>query len=132
MPGIALVSKKVKDLSKTAAANRTEIRPWGSFTIIERGENYQVKRLVVNPGQRFSLQYHHRRNEHWIVVAGQARATLNDEVRMLGPNETAYLPIGTIHRLENPGTQPLVIIEVQYGDYLGEDDIVRLADDYGR
>ena len=110
----------------------TEIRPWGSFTILELGENYKVKRLVVNPRQRFSLQYHNRRQEHWIVVAGRARAIRNDEILTLLPNDTVYLPIGTIHRLENPGDEPLVIIEVQYGEYLGEDDIVRLADDYNR
>ena len=119
-------------MSSTATKKRMEVRPWGNFTVIEEGENYKVKRLIVNPGHRFSLQYHHRRNEHWIVVAGQARAIRNDEVLILGPDQTLYLPIGTVHRLENPGTQPLVIIEVQYGEYLGEDDIVRLADDYDR
>jgi mannose-6-phosphate isomerase len=116
----------------TIIINTTEIRPWGNFTVIEEGENYKVKRLVVNPGHRFSLQYHNKRDEHWIVVAGQAQAIRNEDHLTLKPNDSLFLPIGTVHRLENPGTVPLVIIEVQYGGYLGEDDIVRLADDYNR
>ncbi|MEW6735295.1 MAG: phosphomannose isomerase type II C-terminal cupin domain [Acidobacteriota bacterium] len=111
---------------------KTEIRPWGSFTVLENGNSYKVKRLVVNPGHRFSLQYHRQRSEHWVVVAGVARVTRNEEVLTLKPNETTYLPVGTIHRLENSSSEPLIVIEVQYGNYLGEDDIVRLADDYNR
>jgi mannose-6-phosphate isomerase-like protein (cupin superfamily) len=119
-------------LFKVEEITNTEIRPWGSFTVLEKGESYQVKRLVLNPGQRFSLQYHNHRNEHWVIVAGQALVTINEEKRLAVVNDAIYIPLGSVHRLENAGDEALVVIEVQYGDYLGEDDIVRLADDYQR
>lgn len=107
-------------------------RPWGSYQTADTGHRYQVKRLVVKPGEKLSLQKHHHRAEHWIVVQGTAKVTRNDEVITLHENESTYIPIGAVHRLENPGKIPLCIIEVQSGAYLGEDDIVRFDDTYGR
>lgn len=107
-------------------------RPWGSFESIDVGERYQVKRLTVKPGEALSLQMHHHRAEHWIVVSGTARVTNGDEVFLLSENQSAYIPIGVAHRLENPGSIPLEIVEVQSGSYLGEDDIVRFQDIYNR
>jgi mannose-1-phosphate guanylyltransferase/mannose-6-phosphate isomerase len=107
-------------------------RPWGSFEGVDQGARFQVKRLSVNPGAQLSLQMHHHRAEHWIVVSGTARVTCDDKVFLLSENESTYIPIGTRHRLENPGTIPLEIIEVQSGSYLGEDDIVRFEDLYNR
>ena len=107
-------------------------RPWGSFEGIDQGGRFQVKRLSVKPGAALSLQMHHHRAEHWIVVSGTARVTCDDKVFLLSENESTYIPIGTKHRLENPGTIPLEIIEVQSGSYLGEDDIVRFDDVYNR
>jgi mannose-6-phosphate isomerase len=110
----------------------TELRPWGSFTILEEGRGYKIKRIEVKPGHRLSLQMHHHRSEHWIVVSGTARVTCGDAEIMLGSNQSTYVPQCTNHRLENPGVIPLVLIEVQNGEYLGEDDIVRFQDDYAR
>lgn len=110
----------------------TETRPWGSFTILDEGASYKVKRLVVNPGMRFSLQYHNKRAEHWTVVSGIGRAVCGDEVIAIAPDDHIYIGIGVMHRLESTSREPLVIIEVQYGDYLEEDDIVRLEDDFQR
>ena len=107
-------------------------RPWGSYDGIERGERFQVKRIVVDPGGCLSLQMHYHRAEHWIVVRGTARVTRGEETFLLTENESTYIPTGTKHRLENPGKVPLEIIEVQSGAYLGEDDIVRFEDNYGR
>ena len=107
-------------------------RPWGSYDSIEQGPGYQVKRIVVKPGAAISLQLHHHRSEHWIVVAGRARITRGDEVFDLEANQSTYIPLGTKHRMENIGSEPLQIIEVQSGSYLGEDDIVRFDDRYGR
>ncbi len=107
-------------------------RPWGDYEGIDEGGRYQVKRLTVKPGAKLSLQMHHHRAEHWIVVSGTARVTRGEEVFMLSENESTYIPLGTTHRLENPGTIPLEIIEVQSGSYLGEDDIVRFEDVYNR
>jgi mannose-1-phosphate guanylyltransferase/mannose-6-phosphate isomerase len=107
-------------------------RPWGAYSSIDKGERYQVKRLTVKPGHSLSLQMHHHRAEHWIVVSGTARVTCDDQVQLLTENQSTYIPIGTRHRLENPGTIPLEIIEVQSGSYLGEDDIVRFEDVYQR
>lgn len=110
----------------------TETRPWGSFTTLEEGRGYKIKRIEVEPGHRLSLQMHHHRSEHWIVVSGTARVVCGDNEIMLTPNQSTYVPQCTAHRLENPGTIPLVLIEVQNGEYLGEDDIVRFQDDYAR
>jgi len=107
-------------------------RPWGHYQNLERGDRFLVKRIVVNPGAKLSLQYHHHRAEHWIVVAGTARVTNGNEILELGPNQSTYIPIGAPHRLENPGNEPLHLIEVQSGSYIGEDDIVRVEDTYGR
>lgn len=107
-------------------------RPWGSYETVDRGERFQTKRIIVKPGEKLSLQMHNHRSEHWIVVEGTARVTVGDQVRLLQENESTYVPAGTLHRLENPGKIPLHLIEVQCGPYLGEDDIVRLEDDYGR
>ncbi len=112
--------------------HRTVWRPWGSFTVLENGDRYKIKRILVNPKARLSLQLHHRRSEHWVVVAGTARVTCGERVYDIGVNESTYISVNTKHRLENPGETPLQIIEVQSGDYLGEDDIVRFQDDYGR
>jgi mannose-1-phosphate guanylyltransferase/mannose-6-phosphate isomerase len=112
--------------------HRQVFRPWGSYDSIDSDEGFQVKRLIVKPGAVLSLQKHARRAEHWVVVKGTARITRNDEVFDLGVNESTYIPVGTVHRIANPGDQPVHIIEVQCGDYLGEDDIVRLEDNYGR
>jgi mannose-1-phosphate guanylyltransferase/mannose-6-phosphate isomerase len=113
-------------------AHRKVQRPWGSYDSIERGERFQVKRIVVEPGAALSLQMHYHRAEHWIVVRGSARVTRGEETFLLTENESTYIPPGVKHRLENPGRLPLEIIEVQSGSYLGEDDIVRFDDVYGR
>jgi mannose-6-phosphate isomerase len=110
----------------------TELRPWGSFTILEEGKGYKIKRIEVKPGHRLSLQMHHHRSEHWIVVAGTAKVECGDESIVLSCNQSTYVPQCTTHRLENPGVIPLILIEVQNGEYLGEDDIVRFQDDYSR
>jgi mannose-1-phosphate guanylyltransferase/mannose-6-phosphate isomerase len=114
------------------AAHVRDYRPWGFFESIDTGERYQVKHLMVKPGAALSLQMHHHRAEHWVVVRGTARVTCGEEVKLLSENESVYIPIGTAHRLENPGKVPLDIIEVQSGSYLGEDDIVRFDDVYNR
>jgi mannose-6-phosphate isomerase len=107
-------------------------RPWGTYTVLEENRNYKIKRIVVNPGQRLSLQMHHHRSEHWIVVSGTAKVTCGEKESIINVNESTFIPIGFNHRLENPGVIPLIIIEVQSGEYLGEDDIVRFEDDYRR
>jgi mannose-1-phosphate guanylyltransferase / mannose-6-phosphate isomerase len=107
-------------------------RPWGYFESIDSGSAYQVKRLMLKPGARISLQLHRRRAEHWVVVSGRAKVTRDGEVVSLGPNQSTYIPKETRHRLENAGTEPLYVIEVQSGDYFGEDDIERFDDDYRR
>ena len=115
--------------NETAA---TESRPWGSFTTLEEGPGYKIKRIEVNPGHRLSLQMHHHRSEHWIVVCGTAKVTCGETEQVLFTNQSTYVPQCISHRLENPGVIPLVLIEVQNGEYLGEDDIVRFQDDYAR
>ncbi|MGH8323877.1 MAG: mannose-1-phosphate guanylyltransferase/mannose-6-phosphate isomerase, partial [Steroidobacteraceae bacterium] len=112
--------------------HREVFRPWGSYDSIENGPRFQVKRLKVKPGATLSLQMHHHRAEHWIVVSGTARITRGDEVFLLEENQSTYIPVGVRHRIENPGKIPVHIIEVQSGSYLGEDDIVRFEDRYGR
>jgi mannose-6-phosphate isomerase len=109
-----------------------ELRPWGSFTVLEEGRGYKIKRIEVNPGHRLSLQMHHHRSEHWIVVSGTAKVVCGDKEILLSNNQSTYVPQCTTHRLENPGVIPLVLIEVQNGEYLGEDDITRYQDDYAR
>ncbi|KAF0185742.1 MAG: algA [Nitrospirae bacterium] len=115
-----------------AALHRKVARPWGTYDCVDAGERFQVKRIIVKPGAVLSLQMHHHRAEHWIVVRGTARISRGDESILLSENQSTYIPLGVRHRLENPGKVPLELIEVQSGSYLGEDDIVRFEDLYGR
>jgi mannose-1-phosphate guanylyltransferase/mannose-6-phosphate isomerase len=115
-----------------AQHHRHVARPWGTYDSVDHGERFQVKRIVVKPGATLSLQMHHHRAEHWVVVSGTAEVTNGDKVTLLSENQSTYIPLGQVHRLRNPGKVPLEIIEVQSGSYLGEDDIVRLEDTYGR
>ena len=110
----------------------SENRPWGSFTVLDEGEGFKVKRISVNPGHKLSLQYHHHRSEHWTVVQGEASVTLGEDIKQLKINESIYIPLKEKHALANEGEELMQLIEVQLGDYLGEDDIVRLEDRYGR
>ncbi|WP_118181645.1 mannose-1-phosphate guanylyltransferase/mannose-6-phosphate isomerase [Paraburkholderia phosphatilytica] len=127
------VVKQIQGNHGTEASNHRKVhRPWGHYDSVDAGERFQVKRIVVKPGARLSLQMHHHRAEHWIVVRGTALVTRGDERFVVSENESAYIPLGVTHRLENPGKMPLEIIEVQSGSYLGEDDIVRFDDTYGR
>ena len=130
------VKKVVDELKKRKGEehliHRTVHRPWGSYTVLEEGDRYKIKRIEVNPGAKLSYQMHHHRSEHWVVVSGTARVTNGDQEYDVHPNESTYIPISTKHRLENLGKIPLQIIEVQNGEYLGEDDIVRYDDDYNR
>ena len=109
-----------------------EERPWGWYEVIDQGDRFKVKNIEVKPGQRLSLQKHHHRTEHWIVVSGTAEVQLNESRQLLGENQSTYIPLGCMHRLSNPGKIPLKIIEVQSGSYLEEDDIERFEDDHGR
>ena len=109
-----------------------EERPWGWYDVIDEGDRYKVKSIEVNPGQKLSLQKHHHRAEHWVVVSGTALPEYDGREKLLVENESTYIPVGSVHRLSNPGKLPLRIIEVQSGPYVGEDDIVRLEDVYGR
>lgn len=125
--------ERLKQADRPEAASHTSVyRPWGSYRSVDRGDRFQVKRIIVKPGGRLSAQWHHHRAEHWVIVQGTAKVTVGEETRLLHENESIYVPAGTVHRLENPGRLPLYLIEVQTGSYLGEDDIVRLDDDYGR
>ena len=133
-------AQKVKSLTQTLQATQRKeanthlkvYRPWGEYESVDHAERFQVKRITVKPGERLSLQKHHHRAEHWIVVNGTARVTCGDKEFLLAENESTYIPIGEVHRLENPGKIPLELIEVQSGSYLGEDDIERFEDKYGR
>jgi mannose-1-phosphate guanylyltransferase/mannose-6-phosphate isomerase len=127
-----IVSALKKDQRPQATWHRKVYRPWGSYDGIDSGERFQVKRIIVKPGAALSLQKHHHRAEHWVVVKGTAKVTCDDKVFLLSENQSTYIPLGSKHRLENPGKQPLELIEVQSGSYLGEDDIVRFEDVYGR
>lgn len=127
-----IVARLKAERRPQASVHRKVYRPWGSYDGIDSGERFQVKRIVVNPGAALSLQMHHHRAEHWIVVSGSARVTCDDKVFLLAENQSTYIPLGSKHRLENPGKVPLELIEVQSGSYLGEDDIVRFEDVYGR
>ena len=117
---------------KEATEHKRMYRPWGYYQSIDHGARYQVKRIVVTPGHRLSLQKHYHRAEHWVVVKGTAEVTCGDKVTIVHENESIYLPIGSVHRLTNPGKINLELIEVQTGSYLGEDDIVRIEDEYKR
>lgn len=115
-----------------ATLHRTVARPWGTYTVLHEGPRFKMKEIVVKPAQTLSLQMHHHRSEHWIVVAGTAKVTCDEDTRMVFANQSTYIPMGAKHRLENPGKVDLMLIEVQCGDYVGEDDIVRFDDRYGR
>ena len=131
--GLRQIVSRLKEVAPALTQDHLKVhRPWGSYQSLDLGERYQVKRIVVKQGGRLSLQQHHHRAEHWVVVRGTARVTIGDKVQMLHENESVYVPIGSRHRLENPGKIDLELIEVQTGSYLGEDDIERIADDYNR
>ena len=131
--GLKRLVAKLKTVAPQVTENHLKVhRPWGSYQSVDNGERHQVKRIVVKPGGRLSLQKHHHRSEHWIVVRGAARVTVNELVKTVHENESIYIPIGAVHRLENPGKILLELIEVQTGSYLGEDDIIRIEDDYQR
>ncbi len=129
------IVKALKASEKTEALaeiHPTSYRPWGGYTSIMNGDRFQVKRIFVQPGKQLSLQKHHHRAEHWIVVRGTAEVTVDDEIKMLSENQSVYIPLGAVHRLANPGKIQLELIEIQTGSYLGEDDIIRIVDDFGR
>jgi len=131
--GLRRMVQRLKETAPKVTEEHLKVhRPWGSYQSIDQGARFQVKRIVVKQGGRLSLQMHHHRAEHWIVVRGTARVTINDDVKVVHENESVYIPIGAQHRLENPGKIDLELIEVQTGSYLGEDDIIRIEDDYRR
>jgi mannose-1-phosphate guanylyltransferase/mannose-6-phosphate isomerase len=131
--GLKRLVAKVKTVAPEVTQNHLKVhRPWGSYQSVDNGDRHQVKRITVKAGGRLSLQKHHHRSEHWIVVRGTARVTVNKLVKTVHENESIYIPIGAVHRLENPGKILLELIEVQTGSYLGEDDIIRIEDDYRR
>jgi mannose-1-phosphate guanylyltransferase/mannose-6-phosphate isomerase len=131
--GLKRLVAKVKTVAPEVTQNHLKVhRPWGSYQSVDNGDRHQVKRITVKEGGRLSLQKHHHRSEHWIVVRGTAKVTVNDQVKTVHENESIYIPIGAVHRLENPGKILLELIEVQTGSYLGEDDIIRIEDDYKR
>src|SRR5450631_344336 len=131
--GLKRLVAKLKTMAPEVTEDHLKVhRPWGSYQSVDNGERHQVKRIIVKPGSRLSLQKHHHRSEHWIVVRGAARVTVNELVKTVHENESIYIPIGAVHRLENPGKILLELIEVQTGSYLGEDDIIRIEDDYRR
>lgn len=126
------MNQAVKITADYAPAVERCHRPWGFYESLAMGPRFQVKRIVVIPGGQLSLQSHFHRSEHWVVVEGTAKVTVDDTVQLLGENQSVYIPLGAIHRLENEGKLPMTLIEVQTGGYLGEDDIVRYEDVYGR
>jgi mannose-1-phosphate guanylyltransferase/mannose-6-phosphate isomerase len=128
----ALVEQLVTKSVKQSSEHSTSYRPWGSYTVLDEGERYKIKKITVNPSQRLSLQLHYHRSEHWVVVKGTAKVTIGSEEILLHENESVFVPKSQYHRLENPGKVPLELIEVQVGEYVGEDDIVRVQDDYAR
>jgi len=131
--GLKRLVAKLKIVAPQVTEEHLKVhRPWGSYQSVDNGDRHQVKRIVVKPGGRLSLQKHHHRAEHWIVVRGAARVTVNELVKIVHENESIYIPMGAVHRLENPGKIVLELIEVQTGSYLGEDDIIRIEDDYRR
>ena len=131
--GLKRLVAKLKMIAPEVTESHLRVhRPWGSYQSVDNGERHQVKRIIVKPGERLSLQKHHHRSEHWIVVRGAARVTVNELIKTVHENESIYIPIGAVHRLENPGKIVLELIEVQTGSYFGEDDIIRIEDDYQR
>jgi mannose-1-phosphate guanylyltransferase/mannose-6-phosphate isomerase len=131
--GLKRLVARLKTVAPQVTEDHLKVhRPWGSYQSVDNGDRHQVKRIIVKPGSRLSLQKHHHRSEHWIVVRGAARVTVNDLIKTVHENESIYIPIGAVHRLENPGKILLELIEVQTGSYFGEDDIIRIEDDYRR
>jgi mannose-1-phosphate guanylyltransferase len=131
--GVKQITKQLKNTDRPEGETHREVyRPWGKYDSVDKSDRYQVKRITVNPGAKLSVQMHHHRAEHWVVVAGTAKVTKGGETFLLSENESTYIPIGVVHALENPGKVSLELIEVQTGSYLGEDDIVRFDDQYGR
>ncbi len=128
----ALVDHIKSEKQSLVSNHRRVYRPWGAYDSVDSGQRFQVKRITVKPGQKLSLQMHYHRAEHWVIVSGTAKVVCGDTETVLTENESIYIPHGTIHRLENPGKIDLDLIEVQSGSYLGEDDIVRFDDVYGR
>ncbi|MEO0620309.1 MAG: mannose-1-phosphate guanylyltransferase/mannose-6-phosphate isomerase [Pseudomonadota bacterium] len=126
------VDRLAAEKRRQAESHNRSYRPWGHVEVIERGNRFQVQRMHINPGNRISLQKHYLRSEHWVVVEGSALVQRDDEEMLLSENEAAYIPLGALHRVTNPGAVPLTIIETQYGSYLGEDDVIRVEDDFGR
>lgn len=126
------VVNEIRQNSELHNIHLTGYRPWGTYTVLEEAEGYKIKRIVVKPGKRLSLQKHYHRNEHWIVVSGTATVTVGEETKTIRPNESTYIKMGEVHRLANKGIIPVVLIEAQVGEYTGEDDIVRLEDDFKR
>ena len=127
------VVKELKEEGQSEGINHRKIyRPWGNYDSVVEGERWQVKRIEVKPAASLSLQMHHHRTEHWIVVTGTAEVEIDSEKFIIGENKSIYIPLGSTHRLSNPGKIPLILIEVQSGNYLGEDDIIRFEDNYGR
>ena len=130
------VKKVVEELKERGSdlinVPQTVSRPWGTYSVLESTERYKMKRIVVKPGKRLSLQKHLHRSEHWVVVSGTATVTVGKNVFYVRPNESTYIPVGEVHRLQNEGKLPLVIVEVQVGEYTGEDDIIRVEDDFHR
>jgi mannose-1-phosphate guanylyltransferase len=124
-------SLKVQDRSEIHR-HQLVYRPWGSYETVSHGPHFQVKRLIVKPGCRLSVQYHHHRSEHWVVISGTAKILVGEQYLTLSENQSTFIPVGVVHSLENPGDANLEVIEVQSGSYLGEDDIVRIEDQYGR
>lgn len=127
-----IVEQLKKEQRSEAVIHREVYRPWGKYDSVDNGDRFQVKRITVKPGAKLSVQMHHHRAEHWIIVSGTAKVTIDEKVVLLTENQSAYIPVGAVHALENPGKLPLEMIEVQSGSYLGEDDIVRFEDKYGR
>ena len=127
-----IVKKLEIDNNPEANIHKTIYRPWGNYSSISEGKNWQVKKIIVKEGESLSLQLHNHRSEHWVVVSGKALIEIEGKKKFLSKNESAYIPSGSKHRLSNPGNSPLILIEVQSGDYFGEDDIIRFQDKYGR
>ena len=128
-----IIVQKLRDEQRSEwKLNREVYRPWGKYDAVDIGDRYQVKRITVNPGAKLSVQMHHHRAEHWVVVSGSAKVTNGEDCFLLSENQSTYIPVGVVHALENPGKVPLELIEIQSGSYLGEDDIVRFEDQYGR
>jgi mannose-1-phosphate guanylyltransferase/mannose-1-phosphate guanylyltransferase/mannose-6-phosphate isomerase len=130
---VKLIVDKLKSANRPEADLHQKVyRPWGNYDSVDNGDRHKTKRIIVKPGAKLSLQMHHHRAEHWVVVKGTALVTKGDEQILLTENQSTFIPLGVAHRLENPGVIPLEIVEVQSGSYLGEDDIVRFSDNYGR